>query len=373
MKQMQRWKFILQQELVLVIALGAALASMLFVPPSAVYWQYFDWQVLALLFCLMAVVAGFQKSGVFDCVASWLCSKAGTTRQISLVLVLLCFFSSMLLTNDVALLTFVPLAILMLSMTEQQQCMPYVIVLQTIAANLGSMLTPVGNPQNLYLYARYQMDIAEFFSATIPITAVSLVILIVLCLRIAKQPLQQHKTEQHPRVQRRLLLLSTVLFLCCLGTVFRVFSWQWTLAVVAVVYFIVDRELLRQVDYSLLATFLCFFVFTGNLGQIEWIQQTLGQWMQGRELWVAALTSQLISNVPAAVLLSGFTQEGRLLLLGCDIGGLGTLIASLASLISYKAYSRYPAADKKAYLKIFLCLNVLLLLALLAFAQWLFV
>lgn len=370
---MKQWKLILQQELVLVIAAGAALISMLFVPPSAGYAEYFDWQVLALLFSLMAVVAGFQKSGVFDRVSSWLCSRAGTARQIGMVLVMLCFFSSMLITNDVALLTFVPFAILMLSMTEQQRLMPYIIVLQTIAANLGSMVTPVGNPQNLYLYARYEMSVAEFFSATIPVTVLSFMILLALCMAIPGKSLEQHKTEHHPRMQRRLLMISALLFVCCLGTVFRFVSWPLTLALVTVVYLIVDRELLRQVDYGLLATFLCFFVFTGNLGQIDWIQQTLGQWMQGRELWVAALASQVISNVPAAVLLSSFTNEGRMLLLGCDIGGLGTLIASLASLISYKAYSRYPAADKKAFMKIFLCLNIVLLILLLLFAQWVLV
>ncbi len=370
---MKHLKLILQQDLVLVIAAAAAVVSMWFVPVNAGYWQYFDWQVLALLFCLMAVVAGFQKSGVFNWVSSWLCSRAGTTRQIGLVLVLLCFFSSMLVTNDVALLTFVPFAILMLSMTEQQKLMPYIIVLQTIAANLGSMLTPVGNPQNLYLYARYQMSAEEFFSTVAPVTIVSFFLLLGLCLCIPAKPLEQHKTDNHPRLHGSLLLIFTMLFFCCLGTVFRLIAWPVTLMIVVGVLLAVGRPLLRQVDYGLLATFFCFFIFTGNMGQIAWVQQMLGQLLQGKELWVAAITSQFISNVPAAVLLSGFTQQGRMLLLGCDIGGLGTLIASLASLISYKAYSRYPAADKKAFLKIFFILNIVLLVILLVFAQWILI
>ena len=147
-------------------------------------------------------------------------------------------------------------------------------------------------------------------------------------------------------------------------------AWPVTLAVVTLVYLLVDRSLLKRVDYGLLATFFCFFIFTGNLGQITWIQDILRQWMQGRELWVSALCSQVISNVPAAVLLSGFTEQGRMLLLGCDIGGLGTPVASLASLISYKAYSRYPAADCGRYLRLFLLLNIVLLVLLLGFAQW---
>lgn len=363
-------KAFVKNELVLVIAAFAALVSMFFVPVSAAYLAYFDWQVLALLFCLMTVVAGFQESGVFDRVSSWLCSKAGNAREISMVLVALCFFSSMAVTNDVALITFVPFAILILSTTEQQKLMPYVIVLQTIAANLGSMLTPVGNPQNLYLYARYEMGAGEFFSATFPVTAVSLVLLIGLCMLIPARPLEQHKTDYHPRMQRSMLLVSTAMFLCCLGTVFRLVPWPVTFVAVTIVYLMVNRLMLRKVDYSLLATFLCFFVFTGNMGQIIWIQEMLGQMMQGRELWVAALCSQVISNVPAAVLLSGFTEQGRLLLLGCDIGGLGTPVASLASLISYKAYCKYPAADQKQYMKLFLLLNVVLLLLLLCFAQW---
>ena len=363
-------KAFIKNEIVLVIAAAAALLSMLAVPVSAAYIEYFDLQVLALLFCLMTVVAGFQQSGVFDRVSSWLCSKAGNAREIGLVLVMLCFFSSMAVTNDVALITFVPFAILILSMTEQQKIMPYVIVLQTIAANLGSMLTPVGNPQNLYLYARYEMGTMEFFSATFPVTALSLVLLIGLCMLIPTRELEQHKTDYHPRMQRHLLAVSTLLFICCLGTVFRFVPWPVTFVIVLIVYFMVERELLRKVDYSLLATFVCFFVFTGNMGQIAWIQETLGHLMQGRELWVAALCSQVISNVPAAVLLSSFTDQGRLLLLGCDIGGLGTPVASLASLISYKAYCKYPAADAASYMKLFLLLNVVLLVVLLCIAQW---
>jgi Na+/H+ antiporter NhaD/arsenite permease-like protein len=246
-------------------------------------------------------------------------------------------------------------------------------VLQTIAANLGSMLTPVGNPQNLYLYARYEMGIGEFFSTTLPITALSFVLILALCMKIPKKSLEQHKTDYHPRMERSMLLVSTIMFICCLTTVFRLVPWPVTFAVVLVVYMMVDRGLLRKVDYSLLATFLCFFVFTGNMGEVPWIQQTLGTLMQGRELWVSALASQVISNVPAAVLLSGFTEQGRLLLLGCDIGGLGTPVASLASLISYKAYCKYPAADGASYMKLFLGLNTLLLVLLLMIAQWVLV
>lgn len=366
---MKRWLAVLRAEPVLTISALAALCSMLLVPPSGAYLEYFDWQVLALLFCLMAVVAGFQKSGVFDRVSSWLCSRADTSRQIGFVLVFLCFFTSMAVTNDVALITFVPFAILMLSMTEQLEQMPFIIVLQTIAANLGSMLTPVGNPQNLFLYARYHMEAGDFFATTLPVTAVSLVILAVLCMGVPANRLEQHKTEYHPRLQHRLLTVSGILFVCCLGTVFRFIDWPMTLLLVIAVYAVIDRELLGKVDYGLLLTFLCFFIFTGNMGRMELIQQVLGQWMQGRELWVSALCSQVISNVPAAVLLSGFTGAGKALLLGCDIGGLGTPVASLASLISYKAYCRYPAADGARYMKLFLLLNFILLAVLLVFAQ----
>ncbi len=367
---MKRLLFAIGQDPVLTAALLAALLSALAVPPSTAYWHYIDWQVLALLFCLMTVVAGLQQSGVFDCLSSWLCNQANTARQISLVLMLLCFFGAMVITNDVALLIFVPFAIMMLSKMEQQQLMPYVIVLQTIAANLGSMLTPVGNPQNLYLYARYHLNARDFFAATGMITASSLVILLLLCSLISNQPLEQHKSQYHPRLKHRLFVISLLLFACCLSTVFHIIPWPVTLIAVVLVYLAIDRKLLQKVDYGLLVTFVCFFIFTGNLGQLTWLQDTLGRWIMGRELWVAALTSQVISNVPAAVLLSGFTQNGLPLLLGCDIGGLGTLVASLASLISYKAYSRYPAANKKRYLKLFFLLNAVLLVCLLCFAQW---
>lgn len=365
-------KAFIKNEKVLVIAAAMALFSILLVPISADYISYIDWQVLALLFCLMAVVAGFQESGVFDWISSWLCNKAENTREIGLVLVMLCFFSSMLITNDVALITFVPFAILIISMTEQTKWMAYIIVLQTIAANLGSMVTPVGNPQNLYLYACYEMQMGEFFATTLPAAALSFLLLILFCMRIPTHSLQQHKTNYHPRMKRPILFLSGLLFLCCLGTVFRQIAWQATLVLVVTLYCFLQRSLLRKVDYSLLATFLCFFIFTGNIGQIPLVQESLQRLMAGHELWVSALCSQMISNVPAAVLLSGFTEQGRLLLLGCDIGGLGTPIASLASLISYKAYCRYPAAEQGKYMKLFLKLNVFFLIVLLGFAAFIF-
>lgn len=360
----------LKEETVLVIVALGALFSMAAVPVNKDYLGYFNWSVLALLFSLMLVVSGLKKCGVFDWISEWLCRKTSSARGMALALVLLCFFTSMFVTNDVALITFVPFTILTLSMTEQQKRMPYIIVLQTVAANLGSMLTPVGNPQNLYLYSFYEMNPADFFRITVPVTVISFFLLIGLCLFVPKDEIREHKSNYLPRVDKDALALFLILFLVCLGTVFRFYHWSVMFAVVAGICILKNRKLFYEVDYGLLLTFICFFIFTGNLGKMEWIQDTLAGFLEGKELLLAALSSQVISNVPAAILLSGFTNEAEALVLGTDIGGLGTLVASLASLISYKAYSRYPGADKKKYMIIFTLLNVILLLLLLMMAQW---
>ena len=362
---MRRFVRFLKEETVLTIVAVAAICSIFVVPVSTAYLEYFNWSVIALLFSLMLVVAGFQKCGVFNWISAWLCLKTTTVRGMSLALVFLCFFSSMFVTNDVALLTFVPFAVLTLSMTGQQKRMPYVIVLQTVAANLGSMLTPVGNPQNLYLYSYYKMDPMHFFALTLPISAVSLFFLTVLCFLVPREEIREHQSRYLPEVNRDALLLYLGLFICCLGTVFRFYHWSVMLVLVTGVCLIQNRNLFREVDYGLLLTFLCFFIFTGNLGRIPVIQDMLYGLLQGKELWISALTSQIISNVPAAILLSGFTDNASALVLGTNIGGLGTLVASLASLISYKAYTKFPGADKRKYVLLFTGCNGLLLIVLL--------
>ena len=273
------WKQVLRHikgEAVLVIAAAAALISMIFVPPSAAYASYLDLRVLVLLFCLMAVVAGFGSCGLFHVLAQRLLEGKRRMKLLSLALVLLPFLCSMLITNDVALLTFVPFTALVLSLIGRQRHLIWIVVLQTVAANLGSMATPVGNPQNLFLYARFQMTPAAFFAVTLPLTLLSLALLALAALRVREETLEVRFAAPAALRFPRLLAGFAVLFGLCLLSVFHVLHYGVLLAVVVGFLLLFRRELFRRVDYSLLATFVCFFIFAGNLGRIEPVRAALG-------------------------------------------------------------------------------------------------
>ena len=358
----------MKKEAVLCAAGLLAVISAFIVPPSAAYLDYIDYRVLALLFGLMLVVAGFQSIGFFRYLGDRLLAKASCTRHLCLLLVFLCFFSSMLITNDVALLTFVPFAVMLFAMAGEAKLLIPVVVLQTIAANLGSMLTPIGNPQNLYLYSTYVFSPADFVLHMLPLSALSAGLLLLCSILLPNRPLAapagqtSSPTVKIPAVHK--LIAYTLLFLVCLLCVFRLISWPIMLGILICAVFFLDRKLFGSVDYFLLLTFVCFFLFIGNMQRISAISDLLRSLITGRELLLGALFSQCISNVPAAILLSGFTDQALPLLYGVNVGGLGTLIASLASVISYRLYSGSRNARKGAYLKVFTLYNVLFLVVL---------
>ncbi|MDO5295957.1 MAG: SLC13 family permease [bacterium] len=357
---MDNIKEFIKREAVLCAAFTAALASCCFVPPQAGYLAYFDLRTLALLYCLMVVVSGLCQAGLFSWMAHSLCLHAKNSRTIGFILVALSFFSSMFITNDVALLTFVPFALVVLGLAHCERELIIVIVLQTVAANLGSMLTPVGNPQNLYLHSYYTISNAQFFATTLPVWLVSLASLLILCLIVPKHPIRSE--QKAPSVlQKRELLLYSLLFAVCLLVIFRVLSWYCMTGIVLIVLALHDRCMLAKADFMLLLTFVCFFVFAGNLAHIETINNALCQLLEGRVYLIGLLASQVISNVPAALLLSGFTQDAQALLLGVDIGGLGTPIASLASLISLKLYAASANSHTWRFLGVFSLVNFFLL------------
>ena len=351
------WGF-LKSEMVLTIALAAALISMVFVLPDAAYASYVDWDVLMLLFALMTVVAGLKRCGVMDRLSASLIQRAGDTRRLCLALTLACFFSAMLVTNDVALITFVPLTTALLATSPDALILA--VSLETIAANLGSMATPIGNPQNLYLYAHYHMPMGEFLRAVGPLTLASLVMVAAACMLMKRAPIKS-EAATHVRSSAKALWLHAAHFAVCLLAVLNVFPKWVSFAAVLVSTLVYDRSLLKQVDYALLATFVCFFVFVGNLGRVEAVSGLLGGVIAGREMEVGILASQFISNVPAALMLSGFTEDASALMRGVDLGGLGTLVASLASLISFKLYMKAPGARAGRYMAVFTALNVVFL------------
>lgn len=362
---MKQLKAFLQTETVLLVAAAAAGITMFFVPPSAAYFGYINYRVLTLLFCLMAVVSGFQKIGLLALFGQKMVAGAHNTRLLCMALILLCFFSSMVITNDVALLTFVPFSILILKLTGQTKNTIYVIVLETVAANLGSMLTPVGNPQNLYLYTTYHFTPFQFFCLMLPVTGVSLLLLLVLCFGIRAEHIQVRFTQDVKIADRRQLIIYLILFGLCLFCVFQILPYPVLLILIVISLFFTDKLLFRRVDYGLLLTFVCFFIFVGNIGQMETIRSGISHFIEGREEFAAVLLSQVISNVPAAVLISGFTGQAEALLIGVNIGGLGTLVASLASLISFKLYARSEGARMGRYLLVFSAVNAGMLLVLL--------
>lgn len=367
----------IKKEMVLIIAGSAAMFSMLFHRPDRSYMEYIDYRVLVLLFCLMAVVAGLQKNGVFTRLALYILKGVKTTRSMCFYPIMLCFFTSMWITNDVALITFVPFSILLLDMAGRNKYMTYVIVMETVAANLGSMLTPVGNPQNLYLYSHYGINGREFLEITLPVVVLSFLILIVISLFVGKERIciSKEDLKRMPSVKsaegnRKETLLYFGLFLVCLGTVLHFVDYRITLVIVLAVVAVLDKRVLKGVDYSLLLTFVCFFVFVGNLSNMGAVKFFLSKLIQSRELISAILLSQVISNVPAAVLLSNFTSAGKKLVLGTNIGGLGTIVASLASLISYRFYIITKEASPVKYLAVFSAFNMGILLVLYCAVHW---
>ena len=352
-----------KREPVLLIAALAALISCFFVTPDAAYLGYIDFRTLALLYCLMTVVVGLRQAGLFAHMAHLLCVRAASTRVMGILLVLLCFFSAMLITNDVALLTFVPFAVVVLGMAGREKDLIHIVVLQTAAANLGSMLTPVGNPQNLFLYSCFDLSIGTFLRVTFPVWALSLALILAGCCLLSGEPIHAFLGEE-PGIHRRELWLHLALFAVCLLVVVRLIPWYAMLAVVAAALLIFDRKLLLKADFMLLLTFVAFFIFAGNLGRMEAVASLLRRLLEGREYLTSLLASQIISNVPAAVLLAGFTDKARELLLGVNVGGLGTPIASLASLISLKLYAHSERAHAGRYLLEFTAVNVVLLVIL---------
>lgn len=376
-------KELFQKETVCCIAFLLAVISMCFVVPSKNYISYIDFRVLALLFCLMAVVRGFSSIGVFTRLGTMLLTHVHSLRMLSALFIFLCFFFSMLITNDVALITFVPFTILVLSMAEQKKFLIPVIVLETIAANLGSMLTSLGNPQNLYLYTISGLSIGAFVRIMLPYSFVSAILLLIFILFLPKDTVstataantanstntvtasntsnvicEAVKTRKNSRI---LFAFYLILFLLCLLTVLHILPYQILFFLVLTGFLLLDYRVLKDVDYFLLLTFLCFFIFIGNMKQISLVHELISKLLVHHEVLMGIGASQIISNVPAAILLSGFTDDYSALLIGVNLGGLGTLIASLASLISFKFYTNSNGNDTRRFLGIFTLYNVIFL------------
>ena len=363
MRYISKIRSFMKREAVLSVALALALFSAFLVHPDEESDASVDGQTLILLFCLMTVMAGFQAHGVFTSLGAGLLRRSRSTRQVEITLVLICFFSSMLVTNDVALLTFVPFSLTVLRLAGQESRAVPVVVLQTVAANLGSMFTPIGNPQNLYLYAQSHMSLTRFLLLMLPYTLLSLFLITVLLLLHKKEPITVTLPSSSSSSKKKTLGAYLFLFLACLLAVAKVLPLPFLLILTLGTVLVLEPALLKRVDYSLLLTFVGFFIFVGNIARLPSFNRLLSGWLDGQVAAVAVCVSQIISNVPASLLLSGFTADWEALIVGVNLGGLGTLIASMASLISYKAIAQHSPEKRRPYLIRFTWINVLLLSA----------
>ncbi len=350
-----------------------ALISCFFVLPDLQYLSYINVRVLAILFGLMLIVAALGHIGTFDVLTSKLLSKVKTYRGISLLMSLLAFFLSMFLTNDVSLVTLVPFAIMVLAPFGENRKLMFTLIIMTVAANLGSMLTPIGNPQNLYLYDNYKIALPEFLLLMIPYSALSLALIVALTFILVKgsDKLPPLKNTEVKKLSFVKLLIYFALFVLNILTVVGYVHFLISLGVTVVAMLIMDRKSFKKADYNLQATFVFFFILIGNIGRIDAITGALSGLVSSYPVPAAILSSQIISNVPAAMLLSAFTDDGKSLIIGTNLGGLGTLIASMASLITYRFHAKFSKEQKEKtgekqdnYILNFTIVNVIMLVIL---------
>ena len=339
---------------------------MIIVPPDSEYLGYFDFKTLACLFCVLAVVCALRNIRFFYTLAKAIVRKFRNAKIAILVLVYITFIGSMLIANDMALLTFLPLGYFILHTTGKEKYLSFAFIMQNIAANLGGMLTPFGNPQNLYLYSKFNIPDGEFVSIMLPPFIVAVMLITVCCLIFVKsEPLEIQEKAANLPVGRVIIYLA--LFAVAISMVFRFMPYQIGLVVIPVALLFLDREALRQVDYGLLFTFVFFFIFAGNMGRIAIVRDFFSYLLDINTLVFSAMSCQIISNVPSAILLSQFTDNYRELLLGVNIGGAGTLIASLASLITFKEYTKQDPKHTLSYILKFSAFNFAFLIILTVF------
>lgn len=346
-----------KKNIVFCVAACAATITCFFVPPDKAYFGYFDWKTLACLFLTLAVVCALRNIKFFTIVARRLVKISGNLRSLFLMLIAITFLGSMLIANDMALITFLPLGYFALSVTKQEKYMAYLFILQNISANLGGMLTPFGNPQNLYLYSYFNIPTGEFCSIMLPPFLLAITLLVICCVPIKPTPLviQDNFNE---RLNKKRTALYLILFTLSLLIVFRLIPYLVGLVLITAVLIWKDRDALFMVDYGLLGTFFFFFIFAGNLARIEAINDLFAQLLAKDTLLVSVASCQGISNVPTAILLSRFTEDYHSLLLGVNIGGTGTLIASLASLITFSEFRVLYPGHSKQYFWMFTAINV---------------
>ena len=346
----------IRKNAVLCVAIVAALVSSIIVPPDAEYLSYFDFKTLTCLFCVLAVVCALKNINFFYILACEIVRRFKNLRASVLALVYITFIGSMFIANDMALLTFLPLGYFVLSTTGNGRYMAFTFIMQNIAANLGGMLTPFGNPQNLYLYTAFSIPTGEFMAIMLLPFALSVALITVCCLVFVKKvPLSVG--EEKVELDKKKCLIYGLLFVLAIAIVFRGIPYWIGLIIIPIVLILMDKRALAQVDYPLLLTFVAFFIFSGNVSRIDAVRGLFELLLSKSTLLFSALSCQFISNVPSAILLSNFTDNYSQLLVGVNIGGTGTIIASLASLITFREYVKHNVNGTKSYMLKFSAFN----------------
>ncbi|MCR5630315.1 SLC13 family permease [Eubacterium sp.] len=357
---------------ILCIAIILAIISSFFVFPDAKYIKYIDYRTLGILWSLMVIIKGLEDNMLFEKIAKFLLNKSNRLWQLIAILIFTVYVSAMFITNDVALITFVPFTIMVLRKCKKDNLILIVIIFETIAANMGSMLTPIGNPQNLYIYGVSKMSLVDFLSLMLPYSLLTIVLLCISQLFLpGKMDVVDIADEHNKHIvieSKKQVLVYCLLFICALLTVLRIIPCRYTVVAVCAVALWIDYKLVFRVDYALLFTFIAFFIFSGNISRIPEVHDKLAQIIKGREFVTSIALSQIISNVPATLLITGFTHRYKTVILGADLGGLGTLIASMASVISYKIYAREKDSKKFKYIISFTAISIVYLSVLLSYA-----
>ena len=357
---------VIKNNVVLIIAILAATITSVIVPPDKAYLEYFDFKTLSCLFSVLAVVCALGNIRFFYNIAKEIVRRFKNAKIAILALVYITFIGSMLIANDMALLTFLPLGYFVLDTTKKRKYLAFTFIMQNIAANLGGMLTPFGNPQNLYLYSKFEINDLEFVQIMLPPFVVAVALITLCCLIFVKsEPLEIDDEPTH--LPKGRVAIYLVLFAISIMMVFRFMPYQIGLIIVTVALLFLDRRALLRVDYGLLFTFVFFFIFAGNMGRIDAIREFFSGLLDINTLVFSAASCQVISNVPSAVLLSQFTDNYRALLLGVNIAGAGTLIASLASLITFKEYTKQEPGKAFSYILKFSAFNFSFLIILTLF------
>lgn len=351
---------------VMFVALIAALITSFIIPPDEAYIDYIDFKTITCLFCVLAVVCALKNIRFFYTIAKKIVRLFKNARMSVLALVYITFIGSMLIANDMALLTFLPLGYFVLTTTNKQKYMAFTFIMQNIAANLGGMLTPFGNPQNLYLYSKFEIPNIEFIGIMLPPFLLSVALITVCCLVFVK-PEPLFVEDEEKRLPPIKTLIYLLLFAFSIIIVFRAIPYWYGLIVIPTALLIMDRNALLKVDYPLLLTFVFFFIFSGNMARIEIVRDFFSILLEKSTLLFSVISCQFISNVPSAILLSQFTENYSELLVGVNIGGVGTLISSLASLITFREYTKHNRGKAGKYIKEFSLYNFGFLIVLTVF------